>query len=214
MRKLPVYLLIDVSGSMSGEPIESVRTGLSTLVSSLRQNPYALETAYLSIITFHSKAQQIVPLTELATFQQPTIEASGLTALGAALSLLAERVEAEVQKGSAEQKGDWKPLVFLFSDGAATDNLEAGVRAVKAQKFGAFVACAAGSGADVKELQRITETVVSLDTLDSNSVKAFFQWVSASIGVSSQKVDSGVDVNGLGDLPPPPAEIRISLDKD
>ena len=42
MRRLPVYLLIDTSGSMRGEPIESVKVGLETMVSSLRQDPLAL----------------------------------------------------------------------------------------------------------------------------------------------------------------------------
>ena len=51
MRRLPVYLLIDTSGSMHGEAIEAVRNGLQVLVSALRQDPYALETAYLSVIT-------------------------------------------------------------------------------------------------------------------------------------------------------------------
>ena len=45
MRRLPVYILIDTSGSMHGEPIEAVRNGLQVLISSLRQDPYALETA-------------------------------------------------------------------------------------------------------------------------------------------------------------------------
>ena len=47
MRRLPVYLLVDTSGSMHGEAIEAVRNGLQVLVSALRQDPYALETAYL-----------------------------------------------------------------------------------------------------------------------------------------------------------------------
>ena len=54
MRRLPVYLLLDCSGSMYGEPIEAVKNGVQVLVSTLRQDPYALETAYLSIITFDS----------------------------------------------------------------------------------------------------------------------------------------------------------------
>ena len=33
MRRLPVYLLVDTSGSMMGEAIESVRNGLQMLVS-------------------------------------------------------------------------------------------------------------------------------------------------------------------------------------
>ena len=110
MRRLPVYLLLDTSGSMYGEPIEAVKNGVQVLVSTLRQDPYALETAYLSIITFDSDARQVAPLTELASFQQPNLEANGGTALGEALGLLAQKVDAEVTKTTAEKKGDWKPL--------------------------------------------------------------------------------------------------------
>lgn len=65
MRRLPVYLLLDTSGSMYGEPIEAVKNGVQTLISTLRSDPYALETAYISIITFNSSAQQVTPLTGL-----------------------------------------------------------------------------------------------------------------------------------------------------
>ena len=85
MRRLPVYLVLDVSGSMHGEPIEAVRNGVQLLVSNLRSDPYALETAFLSIITFGADAQQVVPLTELVAFQVPDIEANGQTAFGDAL---------------------------------------------------------------------------------------------------------------------------------
>ena len=47
MRRLPVYLLLDTSGSMYGEPIEAVKNGVQTLISTLRSDPYALETAYM-----------------------------------------------------------------------------------------------------------------------------------------------------------------------
>jgi uncharacterized protein YegL len=209
MRRLPVYLLLDVSGSMSGEPIEAVRNGLQVLVSSLRQNPYAQETAHLSVITFESVARQVTPLTELASFQIPTITAGGGTAMGAALKLVSERINAEVRKSSTDSKGDWKPLVFLMTDGGSTDSLEIGLNEFKKCKTGIVVACAAGSGADENTLKQITEIVVSLDTADSASISAFFKWVSASIGVSSQKVDGGKEVGGLDELPPPPPEINI-----
>ena len=62
MRRLPVYLLLDTSGSMTGEPIEAVKNGVETLLSTLRQDPYTLETAFVSVITFDSTARQIVPL--------------------------------------------------------------------------------------------------------------------------------------------------------
>jgi uncharacterized protein YegL len=37
---------------MSGEPIQQVKNGVQMLVSALRQDPQALETAFLSVITF------------------------------------------------------------------------------------------------------------------------------------------------------------------
>ena len=58
-RRLPVYLVLDTSGSMTGEPIEAVRQGVKALLADLRGDPQALETAYLSVITFNNTAQQI-----------------------------------------------------------------------------------------------------------------------------------------------------------
>ncbi len=212
MRRLPVYLLLDVSGSMSGEPIEAVKTGVQTLVSTLRQDPYALETAYLSVITFDTSARQVAPLTELATFQTPSISASGTTALGEALALLADRIEVEIGKTTADVKGDWKPLIFIMTDGVPTDDWAKGLDKLKKVRTGIIVACAAGQGADTSVLKRITEVVVQLDTADSSTIKAFFKWVSASVSTGSQKVDQGQkEVTGLGDLPPPPPEVNVVL---
>jgi uncharacterized protein YegL len=210
MRRLPVYLVLDVSGSMSGEAIEAVRNGVRTLVGTLRADPYALETAFLSVIVFDETARQIVPLTELTAFQPPDINAGSTTALGAALSLTKDCIEREVRKTTAEEKGDWKPLVFLMTDGMPTDDWEAGLTAFKATKVGMVIACAAGPHADTDILKRVTEVVVSLDTADSATIGAFFKWVSASISTSSKKVDlTKSEASEISQLPPPPPEINI-----
>lgn len=65
MRRLPVYILLDTSGSMRGEPIHSVNVGLQSMLSALRQDPYALESVYLSVITFDIEAKVYLPLTPL-----------------------------------------------------------------------------------------------------------------------------------------------------
>jgi uncharacterized protein YegL len=195
---------------MTGEPIEAVKNGVQTLISSLRQNPQAIETAYLSVITFETSAQQIVPLTDLASFHMVDIRATGTTALGDALKLVAHKLDTEVQRTTTEQKGDWKPLVFIMTDGIPTEDWRKGLAEFKAKKVGLCVACAAGSGADTAVLKEVTENVVSLDTADTQTINKFFQWVSASISVSSTKVeDAGKEVTGLSELPPPPAELNI-----
>ena len=212
MRRLPVYLLLDTSGSMHGEAIEAVKVGLDTLVSALRQEPQALETAYLSIITFDSAAQVLVPLTEMSAFQVPSIEANGTTALGAGLSLLADRIGTEVAKSTPEAKGDWKPLIFLFTDGIPTDNWQSGLAELKKHSLGSFVACAAGHGADSALLKQITPDVVALDTATSSAIKAYFKWLTSTVSARSQSVEKGQkDTGGLSELPPPPAEVNVVL---
>ncbi len=210
MRRLPVYLLLDTSGSMNGEPIEAVKNGVQIMINSLRQNPQAIETAFISIITFDSSAKQVVPLTDLASFQVVDIKASGTTALGEALQLVSNCIDREVAKTTMEQKGDWKPLVFIMTDGIPTDNWQSGLSAFKQRKVAYTVACAAGSGADTAVLKQITENVLSLDTANSQSIARFFTWVTASIGVTSTRIeDTGKEVIGLNELPPPPAELNI-----
>lgn len=210
MRRLPVYLLLDTSGSMTGEPIEAVKNGVQMMMHSLRQNPQAIETAFVSIITFDSNAKQIVPLTDLASFQMIDIKASGVTSMGAALTLLADKLETEITKTTLEQKGDWKPLIFIMTDGIPTDNWQQGYNKLKAANKGLIVGCAAGQGADETILRQITNSVVRLDSADSESISKFFQWVTASIATTSTKVEeSGKEIIGLDQLPPPPSELVI-----
>ena len=89
MRRLPVYILLDTSGSMRGEPIHSLNVGLQSMLSALRQDPYALESVHLSVITFDMDAKVYLPLTPLDQIQIPEIDVPnvGATFMGAALEL-------------------------------------------------------------------------------------------------------------------------------
>ena len=96
-RRLLTYICIDTSGSMRGEPIEAVNSGLHALMSSLRQNPYALESVHLSITTFDSQIQTVLPLTPLEQVVLPEIVCpeSGATFLGGVLEHIVQAVKQD-----------------------------------------------------------------------------------------------------------------------
>lgn len=196
---------------MRGEPIESVNTGLQSMLNSLRQDPFALESVYLSIITFGIEVQQILPLTELEAVQLPKISApdSGPTHLGAALELLCQKVDSEVLRSTDERKGDWMPLLFVMTDGSPSDVLTYREQIVEIKKrhFGEIVACAAGPKAKEIYLKELTDKVVHLDTTDSSTFQQFFKWVSASVSVGNRSMGATDTLS----LPPPPPEVQVVI---
>jgi len=210
-RKLPVYLLLDTSGSMMGEPIEAVKNGVQILVSALRQDPQALETAYLSIITFDSDAKHVVPLTDLQSFQIPELVSSGSTNLGDALSLLCDCKNREVAKSTPDRKGDWKPMVFIMSDGAADSGWEPGLQKFKKEKWGVVVGVGLGDSFG-STLEQICgkENIIHIKDADNSSMANFFNWVTASISAASTKIETNqAEASNLSQLPPfspPPNE--------
>ncbi len=208
-RRLPVYLLLDCSGSMSGEPIEAVNQGVKVLIDELKNDPQALETAYLSIITFDSKAQQIAPLTELMTINVPEMTASGCTALGEALYLLKECIRQEVRPNTKEYKGDWKPLIFLLTDGCPTDMeiFDKEVQDLSSLHAANIIACAAGSSANTTFLKRITNNVLMMNTLSAGDMASFFDWVTSSIKVSSTSLNENPGASFQ--TPPPPEGFTV-----
>lgn len=222
MRRLPVYLLLDTSGSMRGEPIQAVNVGLRTMVGALRQDPHALESVHLSIMTFDVAVTTVLPLTSIDALILPEITTpqSGATHLGAALEALCEQVDAEVQRSNPTQKGDWRPLLFIMTDGAPSDTYayEQAIPRVRAKNFASIVGCAAGPKARQDALEPLCDHVVSLDTTDAGTFGRFFQWVSAAVASSNRSVGiappapvmPGRSVAaGPTDLPPPPAEMQI-----
>jgi uncharacterized protein YegL len=197
---------------MNGNPIESVKSGIRALHSELMGDPSAVESTYLSVITFDSNAQQIVPLTELSQFNSPDIRAGGTTAFGAALKLLMDAMEREVRKTTPEQKGDWKPLVFIFTDGEPTDRWEPAADELKTKRPGNVIAVACGDRAVPQALKRVTDNVLIMKDMSPDAFKQFFKWVSASIKQTSSKIGgagAGGPIEGVS-LPPPP-EIIIHL---
>ena len=211
MRRLPVYFLLDTSGSMRGEPIQALNNALSGMVNTLRSDAQALDSLWISIITYDREIKEIAPLTELVSFQLPEITCpqSGPTNTGAGLEYVIQKVKNDVIKGSPTQKGDWKPLLFVFTDGKPSDMplYREKINEIKNLNFGAVVGCAAGPKADDIILKELTDNVVHLDSADSSTLKQFFKWVSETIEQGNKSQGTGESIT----LPPPPSEITVVI---
>ena len=209
MRRLPVYFLLDTSGSMRGEPIQALNNALSGMVNTLRSDAQALDSLWISIVTYDREVKEIAPLTELVSFQLPEITCpqSGPTNTGAGLEYIIQQVKKDVIKGSSTQKGDWKPLLFVFTDGKPSDLqlYREKIIEIKNLNFGAVVGCAAGPKADDVILKELTDNVVHLDSADSSTLKQFFKWVSETIEQGNKSQGTGENLA----LPPPPREITV-----
>ncbi|MDO4586304.1 MAG: VWA domain-containing protein [Planctomycetia bacterium] len=210
MRRLPIYILLDTSGSMQGEPIEAVKTGLLSLLSSLRKDPYALETVWVSIITFDLEAVVRIPLTEVSELTLPEIPVpeTSPTNLGSAIELLCDQYRKEIVISNAQHKGDWLPLAIIMTDGAPSDTQHYNrmLEQLKNYKFARIICCAAGPKAKVEPLKCMTKDVFTLDTMDSGTFSKFWVWVSTAVERQSQLVDLQPN-----ELPPPPEEIKLVI---
>lgn len=195
MRRLPVFFLVDVSESMLGESLSNLEKGIGAVVSTLRADPYALEMAFISVIVFAGRAKTLVHLTDLIKFHQPPLPVGGGTSLGAALSHLMDEIDRTVVTTTSDRKGDWKPIVFLLTDGHPTDDVARSVeRWIRSyQSRVNLIAVSLGGGADHAVLARLTEDVLVFNDAAPGAFAGFIKWISASIQSQSRSVSSGQD---------------------
>lgn len=125
-RRLPVYFILDFSGSaragLAADAARHTREVVTQLQSQAGQNrkEYDRAPVFYTIIVFRSAALQLHPLASLWTYPLDglllnEIETQGASALGAALATLRESMEHELKMPGADH-GDDTPLVFLFTD--------------------------------------------------------------------------------------------------
>ncbi len=183
VQRLPIYLLIDCSRSLEGEPVEAIRQGVNALMSDLQNDPQAMETAWISIITFASDAWTIVPLTPIHPFTPPSlfVDVEDKTALGAALQVLNKAVDREVVLRTEHHPGDYCPLVFVLIDSDPTDDWSTAARMLIERRNPKLnmLFCAAGPAVDIGKLKAtIPESIlIEPNNLQPDTLKAFLRWV-------------------------------------
>lgn len=192
--RILVYLLLDISGSMCGSPLQAVNEGVNMLSTELKNVPEAIEMAHVSIIEFGTRARVAMPLTPVMTMNPPTLKCEGNTNMSGAIKLLNEQLDRDFRPTYAGQaRGDYKPLIFLLTDGNP-NNLSATVKASqelhnrpKGHTIGSFVALGCGQNVSESNLKQITEAVLLMRNMSGTNIRAFFQWVTGSVVNASRR---------------------------
>jgi uncharacterized protein YegL len=229
-RRLPVYLLLDTSESMIGPPLRSVEEGVKLMLRTLMKNPFALETVHVSVISFAAGAQVLVPLTELQDVRLPPLSVRPGTAMGTALRLCRDSIVREVVRTTPDRKGDYRPLVFVLTDGEPTDEWRQPSAMLKGMHpRPAITALGCGDEAEFGCLTEIADAAVSLDDVSREGMERLFAWVSASVAVSSRAagtqdpaehwtvnldktpMQDGMRLVKYGDAPPRRARPRVFI---
>lgn len=199
-RTLPVFLLVDVSGSMSGEKIGTVNTAIKEMLATLRsiQNPRGI--IKVCIITFGDKGANIIkPLSEISLDDAYQLGANGGTPMGAAF----EALGSLLQDKSIVSSRDYTPTAILISDGQPTDfngsqdSVESIISSWKPlanlldplTRSSKAIRLAMGIGADanynvLKAFVNNPEVPV-IKANDNGTIANFFKWVTMSVSTRS-----------------------------
>lgn len=188
-KPLPIILLLDESGSMSGDKINKLNEAVRKMLGSFKKEETQASEFLVSIIGFGGRdngdgtgARIINPPTSATEIEFGGVSAMGMTPLGGALKLAKGIVEDKEQTPSRA----YRPLVVLVTDGYPNDNWEQPF--VEFVEYGRSAKCdrmalAVGGDTDMGMLQRfVAGTGHEVFTTDqADGIVKFFKFVTMSV---------------------------------
>lgn len=181
--RIPVCLVLDTSGSMSGEPIVKLRKALKSFITDILQNDVSKAATDLAVITFGSKVLTLSDFQNVKPGLEIEFAAGGKTPLGEAIGLANQLVARRTALYQGTGVEYHKPWVVLLTDGAPTDSIESSVaetiRAIENNKIN-FFPVAVGEYADMDVLKRFSPNRAPL-VLAELKFNEFFSWLSESV---------------------------------
>ena len=188
--RVPISLVLDVSGSMEGAPLEELNEGVASFFRSLQEDEVARYAAEVSVITFGDQVTQVVPFGPLDTVTPPILTARGKTRLGEAVSLALVSLERRKELYQALGVDYYQPWMVLMTDGKPTDDVERAAQGtcalVEKGKLTLFPV-AVGEKASLDTLALFSPAWTPLRLQDLR-FREFFRWLSASVARVSQSI--------------------------
>lgn len=190
LKKLPVILLLDVSGSMRGEKIESLYDATVDMIETFAAAQARELEIDVAIITFGGNLElhtSYTPVKDLRARGINKFNASGQTPMGTAVRMAKDMIDDKnVTTGRI-----YRPAIVLVSDGAPTDSWEEPFksfindgRSAKCQRF----AVAIGKDARRDVLEKFTlDTKAVFYAEDAKDISEQFKTISMSISTMAQQ---------------------------
>jgi uncharacterized protein YegL len=215
---LPVYVLVDESGSMK-ECVDELNAGLGSLHQALLREPMAAAKVRFSVLGFSDTAVTRLHLADLRRVDRlPAVAIRSKTYYGAAFAALLTMIPQDVDALKRDQYAVHRPAVFFLSDGQPTDThrwQDAHRRLVdRASNPTAPNVIACGIGEAQPEVIRAVATddkfafvAISGATLGREIAK-FFLALTQSMVVSGRSLGSGREELFVN----PPQGFRMAID--
>lgn len=192
-KPLPVVLLLDVSGSMGGEKINTLNAAVKEMISDFANAEKNEIEILVSIITFGSNVSLHTPYTSAKDIEWKDLQVSGATPMGTAFSMAKAMLEdKEVTPSRA-----YRPTIVLVSDGQPTDDWQQPLRSLvnegRSQKCDRM-AMAIGSEVSnivLNEFVSGTENKV-FTAQDASQIQEFFQFVTMSVTTRTNSQNANV----------------------
>ncbi|UVK97914.1 VWA domain-containing protein [Pseudomonas sp. B21-048] len=200
--RVPVCLVLDVSGSMEGEPIAELHSGVQMFFEAIRDDEVAQYAAEICIVTFGGTAQKVLDFSSISRQDVPPLVASGMTPMGHAVGIALDLLEARKEDYQRAGVDYFQPWMVLMTDGEPTDDIgEAAARAtsmINNRKLTVFP-IAIGEAANVQSLARFSPSRPPL-RLKGLRFNEFFDWLSRSVSRASQSTPGdavALDIKGI-----------------
>lgn len=192
--RLPVGLCLDVSDSMSGEPMTQLNTGVQFFFDALKEDRITRSSAEVAIVAFADSAAVLLDFQSLERVTAPPVLATktdlGIrTNLGAGASMTLDVLQA--RKRDYQQAGVdyFQPFFVLMTDGQPTtqEHVQAAerIKALEADRKLVVMPIGIGPNADMQVLQMFSGKNQPL-RLQGLKFREFFDWLGLSVKRVSQ----------------------------